>query len=225
MNRTFFATMQSSVIKKQILGVTGLLLCGFLLSHMIGNFLILVGDGEAFNLYAHALVSNPLIYIAEAGLAAIFLTHIGLAIKLTIENKQARPQAYHMKQPKEGGSTFASSTMPYTGLIILVFLVLHILHFKFGTHYTITYDGLEVRDMHRTVLEYLASPIATAWYIFAMISLGIHVSHGFWSAFQSIGINHPKYNCTLKFISKAYGLLITVGFSAIAIFCYMQGGK
>lgn len=124
----------SSIVKKQIMGVTGLMLCGFLLTHMAGNFLIFVGP-DAFNLYAHKLTSNPLIYVAEAILAGIFLTHIGLAIKLTIENKQARPDSYFVKVKTGRGATFASSTMPLTGLLILVFLVWHIVNLKFGPWY------------------------------------------------------------------------------------------
>ena len=89
-------------------------------THLAGNLLIFVGP-EAFNYYAHKLTSNPLIYVAEAILAAIFLGHMGMAIKVTMENKAARPEGYYMKTKTGRGSTFASSTMPYTGLILLAF--------------------------------------------------------------------------------------------------------
>ncbi|OIQ20451.1 MAG: hypothetical protein BM556_00475 [Bacteriovorax sp. MedPE-SWde] len=216
--------LSSSVMKKQVMGVTGLLLCGFLVSHLAGNCLIYVGS-DVFNTYAYTLISNPLIYVAEAILAIIFLAHLGLAIKLTIENKTARPQNYYIKQKTGRGATFASSTMPYTGMITLVFLILHLLHFKFGPLYMTTVDGVEMRDIYKTVIEYFQSPLNVAWYIFAMISLGIHVSHGFWSAFQSIGFNHPKYNCLIKCSSKAFGVLVTLGYSALPIYCYLQGVK
>lgn len=214
--------LSSSIMKKQVMGVTGLLLCGFLLSHLAGNCLIYVGS-DAFNVYAYTLISNPLIYVAEAILAVIFLTHLGLALKLTIENKAARPQRYYIKQNTGRGATFASSTMPYTGMIILVFLVLHLLHFKFGPVYMTTVDGVEMRDLYKTVVEYFQSPLNVAWYIFVMIALAIHVSHGFWSAFQSIGFSHPKYNCAIKFISKAFAVLVFVGYSALPIYCHLQG--
>jgi len=215
--------LSSSVVKKQIMGVTGLLLCGFLLSHLIGNCLIYVGP-KAFNSYAHALITNPLIYVAEAVLAIIFLTHVGIAMRLTLENSQARPEKYFIRQKSGHGATFASSTMPYTGIIILIFLVLHIINFKFGPVYMATYDGVDMRDLHKLMIEYFANPLNVAWYIFAVIAVGIHVSHGFWSAFQSIGFSHPKYNGLLQGLSKAYALLITVGFSALPIWCFMQGG-
>lgn len=224
MLKRFLTVATSSVMKKQAMGVTGLLLCGFLVSHLAGNCLIYFGP-EAFNTYAHKLVTNPLIYIAEAILALIFLSHIALAARLTIENKMARPTSYYMRQATGRGSTLASSTMPITGIIILIFLVLHIIQFKFGAYYEATYDGVVMRDLYRLLIEYFSSPLAVAWYIFCMLALGLHVSHGFWSAFQSIGFNHPKYTPVLKLLAKLYALVITVGFSALPIYCYMQGGK
>ncbi len=217
------AYLKTSIVKKQLMGVTGLLLCGFLISHLIGNCLLYVGP-QAFNTYAYTLTSNPLIYVAEAILAGIFLTHLSLAAKLTLENMNARPQGYHMKVKTGRGATFASSTMPYTGFVILVFLILHLLHFKFGKVYMTTYNGTEMRDLYRTVVEFYQSPGVVVWYIFSMICLGLHVSHGFWSAFQSIGFNHQKYNCTLKLLSKIFALIVTIGFSAFPIWGYLQGG-
>ncbi len=224
MLKRFLTVMTSSVMKKQAMGITGLLLCGFLVSHLAGNCLIYVGP-EAFNTYAHKLVTNPLIYIAEAILALIFLSHIGLAAKLTIENKMARPTNYYMRQATGRGSTLASSTMPITGIIILIFLVLHIIQFKFGAYYEATYDGVVMRDLYRLLIEYFSSPLAVAWYIFCMLALGLHVSHGFWSAFQSIGFNHPKYTPVLQLLAKLYAVVITIGFSALPIYCYLQGAK
>jgi succinate dehydrogenase / fumarate reductase cytochrome b subunit len=222
--RSLKQIITSSIVKKQVMGVTGLMLCGFLLTHLAGNFLIFVGS-DAFNLYAYTLTSNPLIYAAELVLALLFLSHIVLALKLTIENKKARPVEYYVKTPTGRGSTFASSTMPYTGFIVLVFLVVHLLNFKFGPVYNTQVDGIEMRDLYKTVVEYFQSPLNILWYLFAMLALGIHVSHGFWSAFHSIGFNHPKYNCSLKMASKGFALLITVGYSALPIFCYFQGAK
>lgn len=215
--------LSSSVGKKQIMAVTGLLLCGFLVTHLIGNCLMYV-SAETFNMYAHALITNPLIIPAEIVLATIFLGHIGMAIKLTIENNQARPEKYFMKVNTGRGSTFASATMPYTGMLILIFLGLHLWNFKFGPVYYATYDGLEVRDLYRTVVEYFQSPLNVVWYVFAMIALGIHLSHGFWSAFQSLGFNHPKYNCTLRCAAKVFAVVISLGYIALPIWAYMKGG-
>lgn len=216
--------IRSSILKKQLVGVTGLLLCGFLLTHFLGNTLLFVGP-DAFNLYAHTLTSNPMIYLAEAILGAIFLSHLAMALKLTIENKHARGgQEYYIKTRTGRGSTFASSTMPYTGAIILVFLVLHLLQFKFGPEYQTVVGGVEMRDIYKTVVEYFQSPLNVLWYVFAMIVAGIHVSHGFWSAFQSIGFNHKKYNNTIRFASHIFGAFIALGYSSLAIFCLVKGG-
>ena len=222
MNSKLCSYFGSSIVKKQVMGVTGLLFCGFLMSHLVTNSFIYISP-ELFNTAAHALITNPLIYLAEAILGSIFLTHIFLAIKLTIENHRARPQKYYAKKSTGRGATFASSTMPYTGLITLIFLILHIINFKFGPVYTVTYDGVEVRDLYRLELEHFANPLNTAWYVFAVFSLGIHVSHGFWSAFQSLGFNHPKYNGMIKCASKAFGVLVFVGYAALPVFCYLQG--
>ena len=215
----------NSVTKKQIMGVTGLLLCGFALSHLLGNLTLLFGP-EAFNKYSYTLTSNPLIYLAEAILGAIFLSHIGLAVRLVLENRAARPIPYaHPRKASGRGATFASSTMPISGLIMLVFLVVHIRGLKFGEYFETTVNDIVMRDMYRTTMEYFQDPLHVLFYIVAVLTLGLHTSHGFWSAFQSIGFNHPKYYLKLKKFSYAFGALIGIGFSALAIFCYVQGGN
>lgn len=217
------AILRSSIIKKQIMAITGLALCTFLLVHLAGNCLLYLGPG-AFNSYAHTLTSNPFIYLAEAGLALIFLTHIGLAIRLSIENYQARPEKYYMKVSTGRGATFASSTMLYTGFITLIFLITHLIHFKFGPEYTFIHEGEQIRDLYRLVMEYFSTPLPVAWYIFAVSCLGLHVGHGFWSAFQSLGLAHPRYDGLIKVASKIFGVVVALGYAALPIFCYTRGG-
>ena len=214
--------LYSSIIKKQILAITGLCLCGFLFTHLLGNCLIYLG-ADAFNRYAYTLISNPLIYPAEVVLFSLFFIHVAVAIRLVIENHQARPNKYYMKVHTGRGANFASSTMPYTGIITLVFLVTHLLHFKFGPEYLTFLDGKDVRDLYRLVMEYFADPLHVFWYIFAVCVLGVHVGHGFWSAFQSLGINHPNYNMLIKKTSKGFGVIIGLGYSALPVFCYLKG--
>jgi succinate dehydrogenase / fumarate reductase cytochrome b subunit len=211
----------SSIGKKQIMAITGFGLIGFTLSHLAGNFLLFLG-ADAFNQYAHALTSNPLIYVAEAGLIGMFLLHITLAVILKTENSQARPVKYYNKTRTGRGETFASMTMPYTGAILLVFLILHLLNFKFGTQYQTVVGGVEMRDLYKTVVEYFANPLYVLWYCFAMISLGLHTSHGFQSVFQTWGFNHKKYTPSVQGISLLYGLFVAIGFSSLAIFCHFQ---
>ena len=212
MSSTLAVTMKSSVVKKQLVGVTGLLLCGFLATHLAGNFLLLVGP-EAFNKYGHALTSNPLIYIAEAGLLALFLGHMGMAIRVTMQNKAARPQNYYMKTKTGRGSNFASSSMPYTGLILLAFVIFHLQGIKFGAVYNVTYDGVQMRDLYRLTFEKFSTIPYVSFYVISMFAMAVHLSHGFWSAFQSVGFFHDKYTPALRKTAIAFALLVGGGFS------------
>lgn len=214
----------ASVGKKQMMAITGLLLCGFLLTHLLGNLTLLIGP-EAFNKYSHALTSNPLIYAAEVGLLLLFLSHIAMAFKVVIENKKARPVQYYQYTKSGRGATFASNTMAYSGLIALVFLVFHILGLKYGVYYTTIIDNVEMRDIYRTTVEYFKDPTHVFAYIMAMCALGVHTSHGFWSAFQTLGFNHPKYTNKIKCASSLYGFFIAIGFSLFPVFCFFKGGQ
>lgn len=214
----------SSIGRKQLIALTGLLLCGFLVGHLLGNFLLLV-SADAFNLYAHKLISlGALLYVIEAGLTAVFLLHLGLALKLTIENKIARgPQKYYVKNRTGRGETLMSATMPYTGLILLVFLVLHILQFKFGAYYETTVDGVVMRDLHKLVVEHFQSPLNVAWYVFAMAAAAMHTAHGFQSAFQTFGWNHYVWMPKIKTLGYAYAILVAGGFAFISIMTHVRG--
>lgn len=214
---------RSSIGRKHLIAVTGLLLCGFLVSHLLGNFLLLAGS-DAFNLYSYKLFAlGPVLYLIEAGLLLVFLVHIGLAVKLTMENKKARGSKYQMKVRTGRGTTIMSATMPYTGIVLLVFLVLHLMNLKFGTYYMTTVDGVEMRDIYRTTMEYFQNPVSTGWYVVAMICAALHTSHGFSSAFQSLGLNHPRYFGKIKVIGYLYALLVGGGFAFVSVWAHMNG--
>ena len=216
---------QTSIVRKQVMAVTGLLLSGFLITHLAGNFLIFV-SADAFNKYAHTLTSNPAIYIAEAVLAVLFLGHIGMGIVLTMQNQKARPQRYYQFQPTGRGATFASRTMLITGSIVGAFLVYHILGLKFGTYYETTVDGVVMRDLYRLVIEYFQNFFNVIAYVVGMIAIGTHLSHGFWSAFHSLGFAHPKYSPTIQNAAKAFGVVLTIGFSSFPLYIFfVLGGK
>lgn len=213
---------RSSIGRKHLIAVTGLLLCGFLVSHLLGNFLLLAGS-DAFNLYSYKLFAlGPVLYAIEAGLLGIFLVHIGLAVKLTIENKKAGGK-YAYKKRTGRGTTIMSATMPYTGLALLVFLVLHLLNLKFGTVYMTTVDGIEMRDIYKTTMEYFQNPVSVAWYVVAMILAALHTAHGFSSAFQSLGLNHPRYFGKIKVIGYLYALLVGGGFAFVSVWAHLNG--
>ena len=217
-------SLKSSVIKKQLVGVTGLLLCGFLVTHLAGNFLLLVGP-EAFNKYGHALTSNPLIYVAEAGLLALFLGHMGMATRVTLQNRAARPEGYYMKTKTGRGSTFASSSMPYTGFILLAFIIFHLQGIKFGAVYNVVYDGETMRDLYRLTYEKFSSLPYVAFYVTSMVAMAVHLSHGFWSAFQSVGFFHNRYTAAIRKSAIAFALFVGGGFSFLPIYCFLTGAN
>lgn len=203
----FWQTCTSSVGKKYIMAVTGLLLGGFLLVHAAGNSSIFWGR-QAFNSYAVHLHSlGFLVHIAELGLLAIFLLHIITGLILFLQNRVARKGRYAM-QRAAGGRTWGSRTMPYTGLAILAFILLHLFNFHFVNH------DKPIADIVGPVL---GNPLYTLFYGAAMLVLGLHISHGFWSLFQSLGVNHPKYDIFLRSISWA-GCIIIAGIFLALVF-------
>lgn len=210
----------STIGRKQLVGVTGLGLSLFVFSHVIGNLLILVSP-EAYNKYSHALISNPLIYIAEAGLLGIFILHLGLALKLTLESKLARPQKYAVASSTDKKTDFVSKTMAHQGIIILVFVIFHLITFKFGTIYNVTYDGVEMRDLHRLVIEVFQQPGYVVGYIFCLFVLMMHLSHGVSSAFQTIGLNHPSHKTKVEMIGKAFAAFVGVGFIVQPLYVFL----
>lgn len=214
-----FAT--SSIGRKLIMAVTGLLLIGFLITHMAANLLVIV-DGEAYNAYSHALISNPLIYVAEAGLLALFVGHFVQGIVLTMRNRSARPVAYGVKSPAGGASrkSLASSSMIFSGIVMLLFVPLHILGFKFGEWYdSASHPG--TRDLHRLVVEEFQSGLLVGWYLFALTVLAAHAWHGFGSAFESLGVAQRNW---IRGIGRGLTGIIWAGFCAVPIYIYFIAG-
>jgi succinate dehydrogenase / fumarate reductase cytochrome b subunit len=203
------------------MAVTGLLLIGFLIAHMSANLLVIF-DAEAYNEYSHTLISNPLIYAAEFGLLALFVGHLVSGIAVTLRNRRARPVPYALKNPAGHTSrkTLASSTMIFSGVVMLVFVPLHILTFKFGAWYD-SVDHPGVRDLHRLVLEEFQRPGFVVWYLVALTVLGAHAWHGFGSAFESIGVSQRSW---IRAIGKALTAVLWAGFCAVPIYVYFFVG-
>jgi succinate dehydrogenase / fumarate reductase, cytochrome b subunit len=201
----------STIGRKQIIGVTGIGLSLFVLSHMAGNLLILVGP-QAYNNYSHALVSNPLIYLAEAGLLAMFIGHVFLALALSIKNMRSREGRYAMPASGAKRTTLTQRSLWAQGLLILVFAILHLITFKYGTMYTANYGQGEIRDLHRLVIEVFKQPVYLAWYLVALVVLGFHLSHGVGSSFQTLGLHHPRFQCGIRRFSIFYAVVVTAGF-------------
>lgn len=213
--------LTSPVGRKVLMALTGLLLGGFLVAHLAGNLLIFLG-ADAFNEYSHGLLSNPLIYVAEAGLVLLFVAHFVSGILLYRQNQLARPQAYDMTEPAGHTSrkTLASTTMIFSGLFLLVFVPLHLKTFKFGAHYE-TAAAEPIRDLHRLVLEVFANPLYVLFYVVAMVIVGFHLYHGVGSGFQSLGLDYRK---GLLAFGRGFAVVIAGGFLLIPIFLFLFGG-
>ncbi len=210
----------SLITKKAIVAVTGLILAGFVLTHMLGNLLLFAGP-QIYNTYSYKLTSNPALYLIEAVLLAALVLHVFYATWLTKISKSARPVGYAVSPNGEKQATLASRTMIYHGAVLLAFTVIHLETFKFGTHYEVTYDGIVMRDLYKLVIEVFASPGYVSWYVVSMILLATHLYHGVSSIFQSWGFNHPIYTPILKKIGIVYALGVGIGFLTNPIFAYM----
>ncbi len=211
--------LTSTIGQKQVVALSGLSLSLFVLAHMMGNLLIFVSP-QAYNMYGHALVSTPLIYVAEAGLVLFFALHVFLAIRLTWLNRGARPQAYAVSAKGEKATHFVQKTLLAQGLVILVFVILHLITFKYGKVYWVTYDGVTVRDLHRLIIEVFSQPGYLTWYLVALVVLGLHLSHGVSSALQTFGAAHPQLTPLLKKIGLGYALIVSLGFISLPIYVY-----
>jgi len=207
---------RSALGKKAVMALTGLVFWGFVLGHMVGNLKLFLG-AEAINHYAEFLreVGEPLVprgtllWIARLVLIASLVLHVHAAVALTALNRRARPQGYskHAMQ----NSSFAARTMRWSGFALLGFVVYHLMHFTFGNAHPDFVPG----DVYHNLVVGFSSGLVVAVYVVAMILLGMHLVHGLWSLFQSLGWNHPRYNPWRRVFAVVFALVITLGFIAV----------
>ena len=202
-------TLGTSIGKKILMAVTGLGFICFLLVHLAGN-LTIYGGMDAFNAYSeHLHALGPIIHIAEVGLLTLALVHVSIGTILFLQNLRARSSRYVMNV-RAGGRTIGSATMPYTGLIILLFVIFHLANFHF------------VDKTHTSIFQIVAmafnNPLYVVIYTLAMGILAIHISHGFWSLCQTLGANHPKYSPAVFVIGISLSVVFGVGFGFIPIY-------
>lgn len=210
---------KTAIVRKLIMGLTGLALVGFLVMHLLGNLLIFKGP-EAFNHYSHSLITNPLIYLAEILLVVFFVAHFVPGLMVTRKNREARPIPYYSKKNAGHTSrkTLASATMIFSGLVVLAFVPLHLWTFKYGPHYASALDP-QVRDIHRLVVEEFHEIGEVVWYVLAMIVIGIHLSHGFMSAFESLGVPHRPW---IRRAGQGLAVVLAAGFASIPLIIYFR---
>ena len=213
----------SSVGKKLLNGLSGLMLIGFVCVHLAGNLTLFARDGgKLFNSYAHHLESlGPLLYAMEFGLIAVFLLHIASAVSVRLSQKEARPQSYAVAASKGGPSrqSLSSRSMLITGLLLAGFVVLHVKMFKYGPYYETTLkDGTVVRDLYKLVVEEFSKPVITWAYVAIMLMLGLHLRHGFWSALQSLGALKPACSRCVYAAGLLFAILLAGGFLLLPLY-------
>ena len=209
--------LKSSLGKKFLMGLTGLFLVTFLIVHATINSFIFANDGgQLFNAGALFMATNPLIRIMEVVLFAGIILHIVQAFVLTQQNKQARPVAYAFDGGKFN-STWYSRSMGILGSLLLMFIVVHLSHFWVGTKAAVFGGTIEEHNTYHEIIEVFHNPINVLIYLLGVISLGYHLAHGFQSAFQTLGLNHPKYTPVIKNVGFWFSVIITFVFAAMPL--------
>lgn len=218
--------LNSQVGKKIMTGITGIGLMLFLIGHLAGNLTILKSN-EVFNIYAKTLHDfGPFLYVIELGLAFFFLYHTILGVSIWWTKRKARPEGYDTYKSRGGAShqSIASKSMIYTGTIILIFLILHIIHFKFGTEYSTTIDGEKARDLAKLMIEEFSKGWVVIGYVGVLALVVLHLSHGAWSAFTSLGMKHGETSKKVQMGAYVFAIALMLGFIAIPVIIYFNAG-
>lgn len=203
---------RSSLGKKAVMGMTGLALFGFVLLHMAGNLKMYQGEAK-FDAYAEGLreFGAPILghgqalWIARLVLLAAVLLHLHAALALTLQNRRARPTEYEVKDTVQ--ATYAARSMRWGGVIVLLFVLYHLAHLTFGW----AHPDFQAGKVYQNVVVAFQVPWVAAFYFAANLALGLHLYHGLWSLFQSLGWNHPKLNPWRRRFAALFAILVTLG--------------
>ena len=205
----FIGAFSTSIGKKMIMAVTGLGFCLFVAVHLFGNLSIYGGKGMFTSYAEHLHAFGILVNVAELGLLLFAILHVCLGILLFFQNLWARPVRSVMKKTA-GGRTISSTIMPYTGFYVLIFVIIHLFTFHFVEH--------TPQTTFQLVAGVFSKPVYVVYYVFSVIVLGFHIKHGFWSAFQTLGANHPKYMPVFQGVGWLFSILVGVGFGSIPLY-------
>ena len=207
--------LASTIAKKVVMALTGVILSGFVLVHMAGNLLLYVGP-EALNAYGEMLQSKPaVVWAARAVLLGSVVLHMWAAFSLTMVNRAARPVGY--RRTHREASTYASRTMQFGGPILLLFIIYHLLHFTVGSVHSNFIRG----DVYHNVVVGFQNPVVAFTYVIAMVALSMHLFHGVTSMLHTIGLSHPRYNGLRSMIGMAYAAVVTVGNLSFPLSVYL----
>lgn len=223
----FSKFITSSLGQKLVMSLTGLFLILFLMVHLVGNLQLLKDDGgQAFNLYTYFMTHNPLIKSVSYGLYLFILLHAVQGISLWLQNRKARgTKGYAVKVTRTTNtSSFASRNMAYLGLLILVFLGIHMGDFwwkmKIGATPMVMIEGEEYKDLYTLVDNSFRQAWIVIVYILSMVGLFFHLLHGFQSAFQTLGFNHKKYTPVIRLLGWVYSIMVPLGFAYIPFYYF-----
>jgi len=198
-------TFSTSVGKKQLMAVTGFLFLLFLTAHLLGNLSVYGGPASFVSYAEHLHALGKLLLAAEIGMAVALIIHVTTAVFLFFENRRARPVRYAVDKGG-GGRTLSSQTMPYTGLLILGFIGVHLATFS---HHIVDQT---TRNIFQIAAAVFSNPIYLAIYVIGVLLVTFHVRHGLWSAFQTVGANHPKYMPFIQKLSIVFAVIVAIGF-------------
>ena len=222
----WFTNLLSSTLgRKLFMALTGLFLILFLVVHLIGNLQLLKTDGgQAFNVYAQFMTSNPVIVIISYVNYAFILIHVIWAILLTRINRRARgTESYAMNK---NSSAWTSRNMGILGTFIFIFLVIHLKGFWYEMHWggiaTANYEGKEVKNLYAVVDAAYSNVWYVTLYVISMLLLAFHLWHGFASAFQTLGLNHLKYNPLIKAVGRGFAIVVPALFALIPIWMFLD---
>lgn len=206
------AFFSSTVGKKVIVALTGLAMFGFLIVHLTGNLMAFAGP-SLYNAYAHALKAKPLLlWIFRLGLLAALILHFAFTIQLAIRNKASRgPVSYATLKPQ--ASPISSRVMVGSGLFLFGYIIYHLLHLTTGS----VHPAFDPRDVYRNLIIGFQNGWTSTTYIIAMVCLGFHLHHGVWSLFQTLGLNHEKYNRARRVLSTGVSVVIPAGYIVIPV--------
>jgi succinate dehydrogenase / fumarate reductase cytochrome b subunit len=220
-NSSYCKFFSSSIGRKMVVSLTGLALSLFLLMHMAGNLIVLMSI-EKFNQYALNLESmGLLLYLAEVGLVSIFLLHIYMAIRLTMRNRAARPDANVLRADTERSRrTWGSSHMLLSGFVILLFVIYHLKQFKFAGHEILLTNGVQMRNLGKTVIGEFHETQELIIYLVALTFITLHLRHGFRSLFDTLGIVNTKWDPIFRWFSVIYVYAVMGGFFLIPLWIY-----
>lgn len=214
---------RTSLAKKFVMALTGLILVGFVLGHMLGNLQVF-GPPEAINKYAyflHHILPWEVLWLVRIVLLVAVVLHIVSAVLLVIENRRARPETYERQKYQK--ASFAARTMKYSGLIVLAFIIFHLMHFTVQNvdpafqYLRYDLDGKDTQDAYAMIILGFSNIWVSGFYILAMALLCWHLSHGVSSMFQSLGFRNEIWRCRLNRFALAFGLVIFAGFSVIPV--------